>query len=36
MRKESRWVRLGVYVAVVVMVGMGVWYLYKAFCMLWQ
>ena len=36
MKKDSKWVRLGVYGAVVIMVVMAIWYLYKAFCVLWQ
>ena len=36
MKKDSNWVRLGVYGAVVVMVAMAIWYLYKACVVLWQ
>ena len=31
MKKDSKWVRLGVYGAVVIMVVMAIWYLYKAY-----
>lgn len=36
MKKDSKWVRLGVYGAVAVMVAMAIWYLYKACVVLWQ
>ena len=36
MKKDSKWVRLGVYGAVVVMVAMAIWYLYIACVVLWQ
>ena len=36
MKKDSKWVRLGVYGAVVIMVALAIWYLYKAFSVLWQ